>query len=79
MSVHFLYFLFKLKGVKPTSLSKKYVENEISNSSSQKKRESERGAKIKSNFKSISKTAQKVSLVTLVTNYHKLTFLPLLP
>ena len=37
MSVHFLYFLFKLKGVKPTSLSKKYVENEISNSSSQKK------------------------------------------
>ena len=37
MSVHFLCFLFKLKGVKPTSLSKKYVENEISNSSSQKK------------------------------------------
>ena len=49
VSVHFLYFLFKCKGVKPTSMSNKickYVENEISNSTShknkkQKKRERE--------------------------------------
>ena len=37
MSVHYLYFLFKWKGVKPTSMSNKiikYVENEISNSTS---------------------------------------------
>ena len=37
----------------------------------------ERGAKTYSNFKNISKTPEKFSLVTLVTNYHKLSFLPL--
>ena len=34
----------------------------------------ERGAKT-SNLKNISKTPEKLSLVTLVTNYHKLSFL----
>ena len=45
MSVHFLYFLFKWKGVKLNQqvCLIKYVENEISNSTSHKKRE--RGAK----------------------------------
>ena len=52
----------------------KYVENEISNSTSHKK---ERGAKTYSNFKNISKTPEKLSLVTLVTNYQKLSLLPL--
>ena len=51
-----------------------YVENEISNSTSHKK-EREREAKT-SNLKNISKTPEKLSLVTLVTNYHKLSFLP---
>ena len=37
----------------------------------------ERGAKTLSNFKNISKTPEKFSLVTLVTNYHKLSLLPL--
>ena len=37
----------------------------------------ERGAKTYSNFKSISKTPENFSLVTLVTNYHKLSLLPL--
>ena len=53
---------------------KKYVENEISNSISQKKRE--RGAKI-SNFKNIFTTLEKFPLVTLVMNYRKLSLLPL--
>ena len=42
MSVHYLYFLFKWKGVKPTSMSNKilkHVENEISNSNSHNKKE----------------------------------------
>ena len=52
----------------------KFVENEISNCTSHKKRE--RGAK-PSNFKNISKTPEKLSLVTLVTNNHKLSLLPL--
>ena len=34
--------------------------------------------KKKSNFKNISKTPEKFSLVTLVTDYHKLSLLPLL-
>ena len=37
----------------------------------------ERGAKTYSNFKNISKTPENFSLVTLVTNYHKLSLLPL--
>ena len=41
----------------------KYVENEISNSTSHKKKKS--------------KTPEKLSLVTLVTNYLKLSLLPL--
>ena len=42
MSVHFLYFLSKWRGVKPTSISNKYVENEISNSASLKKKRKKR-------------------------------------
>ena len=42
----------------------KYVENEISNPTSQKKK------------KNISKTPEKCPLVTLVTNYHKSSLLP---
>ena len=40
MSVHFLYFLFKWKGVKLNQQAYliKYVENEISNSTSHKKK-----------------------------------------
>ena len=37
----------------------------------------ERVAKTYSNFKNISKTPENFSLVTLVTNYHKLSLLPL--
>ena len=75
MSVHFLYFLSKWRGVKPTSISNKYVENEISNSASLKKKEKKkRGAKTWSNFTNIiSKTLKNLSLVTLVliiTNDH---------
>ena len=63
MSVHFQYFLFKWKGVKPTSMSDK--------------RERERGEKTNSTLKNISKTPEKFSLVTVITNYHKLSLLPL--
>ena len=38
MSVHFLYFLSEWKGVKTISSLIKYVENEICNSTSDKKR-----------------------------------------
>ena len=53
----------------------KYVENEISNSTSHKKREREEQKQ--SNLKNISKTPEKFSLVTPVTNCHKLSLLPL--
>ena len=53
-----------------------YVENEISNSTSHKKKR-ERGAKTWSNFKNVYKTPENFSLVTLVTNYYKLSLLPL--
>ena len=57
------------------------AENQISNSTSHKKREEERGRerrKNMSNFKNFnSKTPEKLSLVTLVTNFHKLSLLPL--
>ena len=48
----------------------KYVENEISNSTSHKKKQNK-------TKKKKSKTPEKFSLVTLVTNYHKLSLLPL--
>ena len=51
----------------------KYVENEISNSTCHKK-EREREEQKQSNFKNISKTPAKFSLVT---NYNKLSLLPL--
>ena len=37
----------------------------------------EREEQKQSNFKNICKTPEKFSLVTLVTNYHKLSLLPL--
>ena len=40
-------------------------------------KERERGEKTNSNLKNISKTPEKFSLVTVVTNYHKLSLLPL--
>ena len=54
----------------------KHVEHEISDSTSHK-RKRKRGAKT-SNFKNtIFKTPKKLSVVILVTNYHKLSLLPL--
>ena len=75
MSLHFLYFYLNEKELNQQACLIKYVENEISNSTSHKKKR-ERVAKT-SNFKNISKTPEKFSLVTLVTNYHKLSLLPL--
>ena len=43
----------------------------------EREREKESGAKTSSNFKNISKTPEKFSLVKLVTNYHKLSRLPI--
>ena len=84
VSVHFLYFLFKWKGVKTCMSNEKYAENEIFNSTSDKKRErrererERERSKIISNFKNInSKTPKKLTLVTLVTNFHKLLLLRL--
>ena len=42
-----------------------------------KEKRKKRGAKTLSNFKNISKTLETFSLVTLVTNYHKQSLLPL--
>ena len=70
MSVHFLYFFFNEKELNQQVCLIKYVENEISNSTPPKKKK----IKKKSNFKNISKTPEKFSLVTLVTNYHKYHF-----
>ena len=59
--------------------NEKYAENEFFNSSSHKK-ERERQGKSKniSNSKNInSKTPEKLTLVTLVTNFHKLLLLRL--
>ena len=53
----------------------KYVENEISNSTSHTHTQKKLQKKI-SNFKNFSKTPE-FSLVTLVTNYHKLSLFPL--
>ena len=43
----------------------------------ERERERESRAKTSSNFKNISKTPENFSLVKLVTNYHKLSCLPL--
>ena len=51
----------------------KYAENEICNSTSHKKKRERERSKTISNFKNI----EKLSLVTLVTNFHKLLCLPL--
>ena len=84
MSVHFLYFLFNWRVQEKLNQQVcliKLVENEISNSASHKKKKMlkkrERGAKTYSNFKKIiSKSPGKLSVVTLVTNYYKLSLLP---
>ena len=71
----FSLFLFKWKGVKPTIISNKMCRNEICNTTTHKKREREEQKQSK--FKNIFKTYEKFSLVTLLTNYHKLLLLPL--
>ena len=43
----------------------------------ERERERKSGAKTSSNFKNISKTPEKFSLVKLVTNYHKLSRVPI--
>ena len=43
----------------------------------EREREKESGAKTSSNFKNISKTPEKFSPVKLVTNYHKLSRVPI--
>ena len=59
----------------------KHVENEISNSTSHKEKETEREReREEQKHNSTSKTfltPEKFSLITLVTNYHKLSLLPL--
>ena len=77
----FIFFIFYLneKELNQQVCPIKYVENEISNSTSHKKKEEKRvrEEQTQSNFKNISKTSEKFSLVTLVTNYHKLLLFPL--
>ena len=72
--VYFLYFFcLNEKELNQQACAIKYAENEISNSTSHKKK-TERSKSI-SNFKNFnSKTPEKFSLVTLVplvTNFHK--------
>ena len=59
--------------------NKIYVENKISNSNSRKKKKQKKRKEEQKqyNFKNISKIPEKFSLVTLVTNYHKLSLLQL--
>ena len=87
MPVHFLYFLLKWKELNQQVCLIKYVKNEIYKREREKERERkrerererererrerrERGVKTISKFKSIFKTPENFSLVTLVTNYHK--------
>ena len=61
-----------------TSMSKKKIENEIFDSISHETNNKRRGAKMSSNFIIIiSRSPEKLSLVTLVTNHHKSLLLPL--
>ena len=56
----------------------KYVENEISNSTShQKNKEKKRKKKREEQKRPTSKTFLKLEKFSLVTNYHKLSLLPL--
>ena len=77
----FSVFYLKEKELNQKVCLIKYAENEISNPTSHKKiikkRERERGVKTQSNFKNSYKTPEKFLLVTLITNYHKLSLLPL--
>ena len=69
MSVHFLYIYLNEEKLNQQVCLIKYVEHEISNSTSHKTRE--RRAKTRSNFKNTIFKIPETSLVTLVTNYHK--------
>ena len=70
MSVHFLYFLFKWRGVNQKICLIIYVENEISNSTPDKKKKKKKKKREREEQK-------KLSLVTLVTDYNKLSLLSL--
>ena len=73
----FCIFYLNEKELKQQVCLMKYVKNEISNSTSYKKRrERESSKNIIELQRHISKTPEKLSLVTLVTNYHKLSPLP---
>ena len=78
MSAHFLYFLFKWKRVNQQVCLTEYVENQISNSTSHKKKVKKKKKKWKKRTKSIIEL-EKLLLVTLVSKYYKLPLLPLLP
>ena len=76
MSVHFLYFYLNEKKLNQQVYLITYVENEICNSTSHKK-ERAREQKHNPTSKTFLKLLKKFSLVTLVTNYHKLSLSPL--
>ena len=82
MSVHFLYFLFKSKRVKPTSMSNKIWRKWNFNSTSQKKikkiKKNKERERERERERSKNKTPEKFSLVKLLIHCHKLSLLPLL-
>ena len=75
----FIFCIFYLneKELKQQLCLTKYAENEISNSTCHKKTKKREG-QMQPDFKNISKTPENFSLVTLVTNYLKLSLLPLM-
>ena len=76
MSVHFLYFYLNEKELNQQVCLIKYVENEISNSTFHKKREREREEqKHNPTSKKFLELPKIFSIVSLVTNYHKLSIL----
>ena len=77
MSAHFLYFYLSEKELNQQVCLIKYVENEIFNSTFHKKREREREREEKHNptSKKFLELLKIFSVVSLVTNYHKLSIL----
>ena len=85
MSVRFLYFLFKWKGVKPRSLSNKicrkskiFLTLPLTKKKKKRKKTEEREREEQKHnpiSKTLLKLLKKLSRVTLVTNYHNLSFL----
>ena len=77
MSVHFLYFLFKSKRVKPTSMSnkskicRKYVKNKFSNSTSHKKKKKKKKERVKEREGQKHYPTSKTFL-KLLKNFHEL-------